>query len=202
MVEDFRIEAFEEKTRINASPIGNSSLSSQYNAAWSLEILSEPDILTGSTSRYYDDGGLIQNIPQIAIDVDYETLFRSGPITNDAISTYIEDSTVFLALKENYLMLEILENNTDFQKENFEIEVFLSGTASTYTQLAYTPESDTQFMVPTTDNIEYYMNILTDDEIPPGVIAELGISERAISTNASRLRLNRDLYTTENEEPC
>ena len=130
MVEDFRIEAFEEKTRINASPIGNSSLSSQYNAAWSLEILSEPDILTGSTSRYYDDGGLIQNIPQIAIDVDYETLFRSGPITNDAISTYIEDSTVFLALKENYLMLEILENNTDFQKENFEIEVFVSQSRS------------------------------------------------------------------------
>ena len=46
------------------------------------------------------------------------------------------------------------------------------------------------------------MNILTDDEIPPEVITELGISERAITTNASRLRLNRDLYTTENEEPC
>tara|TARA_A100000172_G_scaffold68631_1_gene48439 strand:- start:1373 stop:2287 length:915 start_codon:yes stop_codon:yes gene_type:complete len=201
-VEDFRIEAFEEKTRLNSFPIGNSSLSSRYNAAWSLEVLSEPDILTGSTSRYYDDDGLIQNIPQIAIDVDYETLFRRGRITNDSISEYIENSTVFLALKENYLMLEILENNTDFQKENFEIEVFLSGAASSYTQLAYTPESETEFVIPTSENVEYYMNILTDDDIPPEVIAELGISPRAVTTNASRLKLNRDLYTTENEEPC
>jgi hypothetical protein len=199
-VEDFLVEAFEEKGRINSYPIGNSSLSSQYNAAWSVEILSKPEV--SSSQRYLDDGGLIENIPQIDIDVDYETFFREGALTSDSISGYVGGATRFFALNEKYLMLEILENNTEFEKENFEIEVYQSGSDGKYTQLAYTPESATEFISPSLDNVEYFMNILVDDEIPREVINELNISEKAIATNASRLRLNRDLYSTDNEEPC
>jgi hypothetical protein len=46
------------------------------------------------------------------------------------------------------------------------------------------------------------MNILTDAEIPNEIIRELNINEDAVATNASRIKLNRDLYSTENEEPC
>ena len=47
------------------------------------------------------------------------------------------------------------------------------------------------------------MNILVDNEIPREVLTELNISDRAVATNASRLKLNRDLYSdAENEEPC
>ena len=46
------------------------------------------------------------------------------------------------------------------------------------------------------------MNVLFDSEIPLEVIQELNINDSAITTNASRIKLNRDLYSTENEEPC
>ena len=64
-------------------------------------------------------------------------------------------------------------------------------------------------------NVEYYFNVLVDKEIPEEVIEELNISEKALATNASRMKLNRDLYTvdqagiskpvpggTTDEEPC
>ena len=51
-------------------------------------------------------------------------------------------------------------------------------------------------------NIEYYFNIAVDDEIPDSVLAEHNINPEAIMTNASRLRLNRDIYVSEEEEPC
>jgi hypothetical protein len=99
-------------------------------------------------------------------------------------------------------MVELLENNTPFEKENFQIEVFLSGTDGQYTQLSSAPQSATEFITPTEGNIEYWMNVLVDNEIPTEIIEELNINDNAISTSASRIKLNRDLYSTENEEPC
>ena len=98
-------------------------------------------------------------------------------------------------------MIELLEENTPFEKENYEIELY-SSSSTGYVQLSLTPESETQFIAPTENNIEYFMNILVDDEIPLEVIRELNINDNAIATNANRLKLNRDLYSTENEEPC
>jgi hypothetical protein len=148
------------------------------------------------------EDGLIQPIPQINITIDYETTFKDGPITNDSITGYLESSNIFLALKENYLMVEIKEENTPFEKENFEIEVFESGSVGEYTSLSFTPESETEFISSTIDNVEYFMNILTDDDIPTEVINELNINEDAVLTNASRVKINRNIYSTENEESC
>ena len=201
-VEVFDVQSFESKGKIAAHPIGNSSLDSKYNASWTLEVLSEPDITTSQTHLESADGA-IDNIPQINITIDYETFFKSGTnLTADSISDFFPDSSIFLALKENYLMLELMEENTAFQKENFEVEVYLSGSSSGYQQLVYTPTDEEQFIEPTVDNVEYYMNILMDNDIPREVIEELNISDRAVRTNAARLRLNRDLYTTQDEEPC
>ena len=201
-MEAFDVQAFESKGKIAAHPIGNSSLDSRYNASWTLEVLSEPDITTSQTHLESTEGA-IDNIPQINITIDYETFFKSGTtLTADSISDFFPDSSIFLALKENYLMLELMEENTAFQKENFEVEVYLSGSSSGYQQLAYTPTDEQQFIEPTVDNVEYYMNILMDNDIPREVIEELNISDRAVRTNAARLRLNRDLYTTQDEEPC
>jgi len=68
--------------------------------------------------------------------------------------------------------------------------------------LSATPQSDAEFIAPTQGNIEYWMNVLVDNEIPQEVIRELNINDNAVSTNASRIKLNGDLYSTENEEPC
>jgi hypothetical protein len=215
-VEAFKQQVFAEKGRIDAYPLGNSSLTSEYNAAWQIELLSQPEI--SSSTPYLNEDDFINNIPQLNINVDYEVFFRAGdPLeSNISISDVIGDTDIFLALNEKYLMMEINENNTDFLKENFDIQVYHSSSTG-HVQKSYTPDSVATFIVPTQNNIEYYMNILMDNEIPQEVIEELNISEKALSTSASRLKLNRDLYTAgsgggfggggaggggENEEPC
>ena len=175
-------------------------MSSEYAPAWKAEILSTPEL--SSSTRYLDTDGQIDNIPQLDITIDYETYFQKGRLSSDSITGYYEDTNFFLALKENYLMMEIIEENTDFEKENYEIEIFLSGSDGVYTQKSFAPVSETEFILPSVKNVEYFMNILVDDEIPPDVVSELNIDDRALFSNASRLKLNRDLYSTENEEPC
>ena len=193
-------QPFAEKGKVDAYPLGRSSLNSQYNPAWQIEILSQPIIQ--SAQRYLNEDDYIDNTPQINVDIDYQILFEQGEMTVEAISGYLGDTNVYLTMRENYLMMEILENNTDFEKENFEIEVYLSQSVQGYVQKSYMIDNPTQFVEPTTNNVEYYMNLLVDNEIPLEIISELNISDKAVSTNASRLKLNRDLYTTENEEPC
>jgi hypothetical protein len=196
----FQQQPYGDKGKLDAYPLGKSSLNKKYAPAWQVELLSTP---TASVAqRFLSEDGLIQPIPQINITIDYETTFKDGPITNDSITGYLESSNIFLALKENYLMVEIKEENTPFEKENFEIEVFESGSVGEYTSLSFTPESETEFISSTIDNVEYFMNILTDDDIPTEVINELNINEDAVLTNASRVKINRNIYSTENEEPC
>tara|TARA_B100000029_G_scaffold311698_1_gene304163 strand:- start:11087 stop:12013 length:927 start_codon:yes stop_codon:yes gene_type:complete len=207
-VEAFKQPVFAETGKIDAYPLGNASLLSQYSAAWQLQLLSQPEI--SSSVSYLDEDGYINNIPQLNITVDYEVYFKAGDpqLSPISISERIGNTDIFLALNEKYLMMEINENNTDFLKENFDIQVFHSSSTG-YIQKAYTPEDVQTFAASTTDNVEYYMNVLVDKEIPPEVIEELNISEKALSTSASRLKLNRDLYSAgtgapgdENEEPC
>jgi len=193
-------QPFAAKGKVDAYPIGRSSLNSQYNPAWQIEILSKPTIQ--SAQRYLAEDDYIDNTPQINIDIDYQILFEQGEMTFEAISGYLGDTNVYLTMRENYLMMEILEDNTDFEKQNFDIEVYLSQSVQGYVQKSYMIDDSTQFVEPTMNNVEYYMNLLVDNEIPPEIISELNISDKAVSTSASRLKLNRDLYTTENEEPC
>lgn len=198
-VETFQQQSYGERERTSYL-IGRSSLSSEYAPAWKAEILSTPEL--SSSTRYLDTDGQIDNIPQLDITIDYETYFQKGRLSSDSITGYYEDTNFFLALKENYLMMEIIEENTDFEKENYEIEIFLSEPGGEYTQKSFAPVSETEFVMPSVQNVEYFMNILVDDEVPPDVVSELNIDDRALFSNASRLKLNRDLYSTENEEPC
>jgi len=46
------------------------------------------------------------------------------------------------------------------------------------------------------------MNILTDGEIPENIAASLGINNALLNGTAVRVQLNRDMYQTDNEEPC
>ena len=216
-VEAFNQPVFTDKGKINAHPIGRSSVNTQKSPAWNATILSDAEISSSQDTVSTDD--YVEHIPQLNITLDYYTFYRSGDLTDDSITTYLtneagEQTNIFLSLNEDYLMMEIMEEHTDFEKENFDIEVFHSSSApigtGSYVPLSYTPEAGNYFIYPrqinnsenAAGNVEYYFNILVDNEIPQEVIEELNISEKALNTNASRMKLNRDLYTTEDEEPC
>ena len=101
-------------------------------------------------------------------------------------------------------MFEIIEKNTDFEKENFDIEVSLSSSTASgsYQPKAFLEENPHEFLVPAKENVEYYINVLVDGEIPRNILRELNIADKAVVTDAGRLDLNHDLYTTEDTEPC
>ena len=193
-------QPFAEKGKLAAYPIGRSSLNSEYNPAWNIQVLSTPEI--SSSQRYLNDNDYIDNIPQLNITIDYETYFGEGVIPAAAITNHLGNTSIYLGLNENYLMMEIIEENTDFEKENFDVQVYQSQSVTGYVQMSYGADNDLYFVEPTSNNVNYYMNLLVDEEIPQEVLRELNISDRAVVTNASRLKLNRDLYTTQNEEPC
>ena len=51
-------------------------------------------------------------------------------------------------------------------------------------------------------NVEYYMNIYRDENIPAEILDTVGLNQRAIRSNSDRLNIVRDLYNTIDEEPC
>ena len=60
---------------------------------------------------------------------------------------------------------------------------------------------DSQLAV-TDRNVEHFLNIQADQQIPQSISEKLNISSQTITSNRARIPLNRDLYTADNEEPC
>jgi hypothetical protein len=207
-IEIFRAQQeFTDGDKMATYPIGTSMLTTPYNASWQLEVLSVPEVTSATRTYEPAPNGNIENIPQVNITIDYETYFRDGEQTDAAISGYLGDQNIFVGLRENYLFLELFENNTVFEKENFEIEVYHSASGENgvgvLTQKQFFTDPDTAgFGTPDSSEVEYFMNVLVDGEIPQEVRDELNISDNVVNTNAGRIRLNRDLYQTDNEEPC
>jgi len=216
-----KIEVFEEKGKVNAYPLGRSSLTNQKNPAWNLEILSEPKIT--SAKEYLNDNDYIENIPQINIDMDYRMNFSDGTSPH-VRNISLDNSSLYLSVENNYLVLEVREENTDFEKENFEIEVFHSGSGrretladgtlgpmlpGKYTQLSYTPSDPGSFIAPMpienalniAGNIGYYFNVMVDEEIPDSILDAAGIDEKSRRSSTSRIRVSRDIYASDEEEP-
>jgi hypothetical protein len=232
----FNHQPFRRTPLSNIDPLGNSSLAKSYAPAWSIEvpigeISSSVDYISARNDTFpvtnFFLSGAIHNIPQLNIEIDYKVFAKSGGFTAEAISGEL-NGTVYLAARSDYLFLDILEENTDFLKENFEIEVFHSGAidlqqvdseggvqglqpgaadSEPLTSLAFMTDDSSTTPKSLSDNtavpnVEYYMNILTDREIPDSILEQAGVLDRGASQTSTRLRLTRDLYTTENEEPC
>jgi len=115
---------------LGAGPIGNSTLGKQEAPSFLVNFLVGE--CTGSS--YYLTGALpTLKIPQVDIDLEYETMF-SFDETSGTQSLRgkggIELGGVFpdgsrIEVAEDHILLEIIENNTDFAAKNFDIEVFL-----------------------------------------------------------------------------
>jgi len=211
------------------TPLGNSSLSKGHAPAWSIETLknrisASAELIhvrgtqyggaLGSATVATNITGCVQRIPQLDIEIDYKTYSKNGQFSPAAISGYLT-ADVFLSLKPDYLLIDVLEENTDFAKENFDIEVFYTGPSGITTTddpapMAFLEDDSVRMPQPlpgaTTSNngpnVEYYMDILTDKEIPESILAGANALDSAASRTSTRLRFTRDLYTTENEEPC
>tara|TARA_R110002020_G_scaffold76558_8_gene193939 strand:+ start:3314 stop:4330 length:1017 start_codon:yes stop_codon:yes gene_type:complete len=232
------VDAFQEAPHFDetffaaSDPIGTSALRAEYAPAWAISMVtneissSQPQVgmtlinqnvsLTGSHT-----GLVIQDIPQIDIDVDYKTFYH--PTDPDyqgfkyiPLTPQLNAEGIQLFVEDDFLIVEILENNTDYIKENFNIEVFkttydaytdpnykIIGHMASSKQLTFINEGEIYHFPEEDRDVEYYLNILVDNEMPPQVADNLGISEHVIRASSVRLALSRDLYgDTEAEEGC
>jgi len=212
-------ESFMERSNFSSYPIGTGDISSDKTAAWhvgalknTIKTAQEYIITNPSSSVAGINDGVITQIPQLNIDIDYQIFFRSGEFGGVAISEYFvdpgTDPNLYLALHEDFLVLEILEGNTNNEKENFEIEVFFesAGTGSAVgetvlQQMAFAKEGAPTMGSPkplgnTQTNIgdvEYYFNLYLDEELPYNIMNSIGMTAGEMTSN-SRVRFNRDLY--------
>lgn len=223
--EAFQQQYFIEKVNFSSYPIGTADISKDKNASWSVKALkneivsSQNYIITNPSSSNADlNNGVITRIPQINIDLNYKTFFQNGEFSDNAISGYFDtaDGTenIYLSMIDDYLLLQIEEENTNLQKENFEIEVYYEGTAeapltgtNSIQQMTFVAPSENKILSSKkiengTGNVEYYFNLYLDGEIPIELVREAGLPDQLLSTSDSKFRMNRDLYLTEDEEPC
>lgn len=216
-------QAFIEKVNFSSYPIGTADLTKEHTAAWNISfakntIVSKEDyIITNPSSSFADiNNGVITRIPQLNIDVDYKMFFQEGVTSGNAISAKFEGTDIYLSLERNFLLLNILEGNTTFKKENFDVEVFFESPAtgsaaeakpSTLVPMAFQENTDAIAASPkplgnpetNVGDVEYYFNLYLDRDIPDRLFNDAGMPA---ASEAKRTTFMRDLYVTENEEPC
>jgi len=201
-----------------SAPLGTGALHTTNLPAWQVRFFGAE--LSGSV-QYVTGAHPTMKIPQLRSNIVYKTTvydpnstapedptgkFPEGPpITSNAeynmVSSTFSDGTYFVTTGDQ-LLIEIDEKNTDFFKENFDIEVFLveevdvSGSYMTpnisktdkmelLKPLNFTIEPpvvvDNLLIEPSVqnsrdlnpDDTEYYFNINVDSEIPPETLCAI-----------------------------
>jgi len=124
-------------------PLGNSSMGSPYAPAWSVNFLNG-DLLTEDpydSTPFYSGSNFppTMRIPQLETKIEYETYVTYKNDDGSYVENYAHDDVGFLnqldspefsdnsiiQVKSDYILLDIGELNTDFLKDNFEMEAFL-----------------------------------------------------------------------------
>jgi len=231
-VESFQQQSFIEKVNFSSYPIGTASPSSDKAASWTVNALSNTIesatefIITNPSSSFADiNNGVITRIPQLNIEVDYQMFYRDGELGRDAISGYFANvpGNLYLALREDYVILDIVEENTNDETHNFEIEVFYQCDATGSEPIPSTLEA-MEFMTTNAaypslgepvsllsipkplgnqetniGNVEYYFDVYSDEELPLDMIAQNAVDAAVVDGPRA---YSRNLYITEDEDPC
>tara|TARA_Y100000034_G_C6903215_1_gene418346 strand:- start:3157 stop:4224 length:1068 start_codon:yes stop_codon:yes gene_type:complete len=223
------------------TPLGQSSLTSKYAPAWEVnyfhgEMSSSVGHISGSGLAYFQ-------VPQLSSVIDYNTYLTTINESGELTKNYIPDNLKNLILEEeepkelgillnkeeggstpkniiqtkpDFLLLEVLENNADFWKENFDIEVFIirqdlgenNRKTNTQQQLYfYDPKADLEV---SPNHVEYYFDINVDEEIPTRYFCAADVTEtKKKNLLADGMRVidcpdidgTRDLYKKKLEDP-
>lgn len=118
----------EQRIFLTDHPLGSCSPTTDLAPKWSVKVLNGE--ITNSTPYLSSDHQILQ-IPQIDISVVYKTAVLNSdseavlPLTPDpALSSERYKDGTYIAIDPDHLLLEVLEENTEYNKNNFEVEVF------------------------------------------------------------------------------
>jgi hypothetical protein len=188
--ESLSISALNLTKDIKLEPLGNSQIIGNayaYAPSWELQILNGNITVDSVSSSYYKKYFEINKM-EYAIGIQKNTT----NIVNQNLSQYNIDSERTLTVEEDYFLIDISELNTDNFNENYIVEVFtyddFSGgySGSAPRQLNFfekqtniidgilydEEELPTRYRLNdlTTKDVEYYLDVLVDDEIDSNFI--------------------------------
>ena len=172
-----------DKSYIFADPLGTSAYNTKNAAAWSVGFY-KTFLATASIAFTGSNNDIPTTfIPQLDCSIKYyvetyeanlekENTIDSAEFQNNAQSTYITNEPIvfkdntYMIYNDDFALLKIEELNTEFMKENFELEVFkILDTTGSYSEvlekLKFAGER-TEF---TPKDVEYYFDIVYDFEI-------------------------------------
>jgi hypothetical protein len=174
--------------------LGTSSPRSEYLPSWTIlflegELYNSQTFITGSKYTV--------NIPQLKtridptiriktqedVDIPPEEFNESSGFFE--LPTKIYNDGTYVDIENKFLLLEVEENNSIYEKENFDIEVYEVKNKGMVNSAGKSVEEliRLDFMLPNADNtqnytntgknfVEYYLDIQVDSEIDPDVIAK------------------------------
>lgn len=184
-------QSITEKKYSLSAPLGNSSLASDRAPAWSVKF-ANGKLLSDFpyTSKAYLTGAYFSTlkIPQLETKILFETFVtklnadgtykKNYTEKEDKLNFFgsleppmFEDDNTVIQVKPDYLLLDIEEKNTDFIRENFDIEVFhietqkagqLDEVINEKQLYFFDPENEEEI---TDSHVEYYFDLLVDEEI-------------------------------------
>ena len=191
------------------APLGNSSIDTSKLPAWNIKVLRGE---ISSSSQTYSVLNNDYKIPQLNMDNIECVMKMSDDVESDNYyvfaSSDIELNGKVLNFMTDSIVLEIDEDNTDFQLENFDIEVFevLTGTInnqsretlqSLYFQqqaslmkndILLDPNEVEQIYKPLDPNYsDYFISILADRDISERELCELSPENRPLGIFSKRV---------------
>ena len=123
------------------------------------------------------------------------------------MTTDILPNGTYLVIEKGELLLGIEEKNTDFYKENFDIEVMLSSSAHTI-DTQHLKFNNSTNPIYSQDDVQYYLTLNADNEIGSDILQKANIQDfTALGTSegggtiSTRQYFVKDLYNPE-EDLC
>jgi hypothetical protein len=210
----------QERIDFLSKPLGKSQLTSNKQPAW--EVATHQGKVSSSVTHYNSSAG-IEKIPQVNIAIKYRTyvaevegwdsatmpdtpeiqdqLLTETTNTHNvqAITTPIQESSgKYIVISPEDLIVEVAEHNADFNKENFDIEVYLSKSVDgnpigTLTPLRFNNNSETTY---TTEEVQYFLTINADNEIDSALLRQANITDLSAlgSTAGAGVVSTRDYF--------
>jgi len=135
----------------NVLPLGNSQLGNRHVASWRLEFLEGNYKASRRTTRDPNEScaapfrcqAPIVNIPQLTSDltiqpvlIEAEQVSAVDPVT-ERYSAVNSENNSYIRLTNDFLLLDVTENNVDLLNDSFEIEIYEVVTNSDGEELLY-----------------------------------------------------------------
>lgn len=151
-------------------PLANSKISEEYLPAWSVSVLrGKIDEISNSVSVV----GFPSNLYNINLEDTMFTLSVEETENPEDEDKKIFENNKYIKVQDDYIVLDVREENVDFLKENFDMYIYFVETDEDGNELEI-PLTFTDGGPLDDNSIENYLDIATDDDV---IEDDLGVKE-------------------------